>query len=233
MTGQHDPFKVGEDGACRCLVCASLRRQATWLRTSLGHQREGHCTSAQRRARALFDLDAAMAALPDPSEPRASEVGTVGVRLRGYLRADISEPLLREYAAETLGASRCSEQYLDALRVVLGNQADAERHGYVLELNTRVSFAPVQTMRTILHQMAAAGLTAQREVYLGTGRRQTIHYIDNTSPGSAPRTDGAAARELESMDRRVEAADLRRMEQARVINLQPVPDDITEADVPY
>lgn len=214
-----------------------FKKLSARLWTQLGHQRDDQCTPAQRKARASFDLDAAMAALPDPSAPRASEVGSVGVRLRGYLRAETSgaftEALLREYAAETLGALRCSEQYLDALRVVLGNQADAERHGYVLELNTRVSFATERTMRTILAQMAAAGLTSQREVYLGSGHRQTIHFIDNTEPQQAARTDGAAARALEAAARRQEAEDSARMRQAGTLGPCTVPGSITDANVPY
>ena len=87
---------------------------------------------AQRVAREKFNLDEAMAALPTESKRTPTILGTAGYRLRGQERADISDDLLREFATEILGAIRISAQYLDALRVVLGNQAHAERHGYIV-----------------------------------------------------------------------------------------------------
>ena len=132
---------------------------------------------AQRRARATFDLDAAMAALP-PHGPAVPVLGIhrgrAGVRLRAHLVADISDDLLREFARATLGARRCSEQYLDALRVVLGNQADAERVGYALEMNQRVTFAARKVMRQVVGQMQRAGITFGALVPLGAGRCQVV-----------------------------------------------------------
>lgn len=125
------------------------------------------------RARETFDLEAAMLALP-PATPLTSTSGNVGTRLRPYLSADISEDLLRDFATETLGAQRCSPQYLAALRIVLGNQAHAERKGYPLEMNLRVAFATERVMRTIIDQMKAAGITDSVTVQLGHGRTQTV-----------------------------------------------------------
>lgn len=148
----------------------------------------------QRRACESFDLEATLAALPpySPAVDTAPSVrGAAGVRLRGHLVADVSDELLREMARTTLGAVRCSEQYLDALRVVLGNQAEADRYGYVLELNQRVSFAPARVMRTIIDQMQAAGVTFGVLVSLGQGRTQVVQCYrgkgqqQNSDPGRA------------------------------------------------
>jgi hypothetical protein len=135
-------------------------------------------TQAQLLARESFDLDEVMARLPPAGPSWTRTAGQAGLRLRGHLVADISDDLLREVAREALGAMRCSEKYLDALRVVLGNQADAERHGYRLELNVRVSFASEKVMRTILDQMRTAGLTVGVTVGLGAGRCQTVQCFD-------------------------------------------------------
>ena len=136
-----------------------------------------------------------------------------------YLQADISDDLLREFARDTLGAQRCSEQYLDALRVVLGNQAHAERWGYVLEMNVRVPFASVQTMRTIIQQMQKAGITFGRLVALGQGRSQEVQCFGRQRPECR---EAEAGRELERIFRAYEP--------------EPAPyrcADITEGDVPY
>jgi hypothetical protein len=164
----------------------------------------------QRIARESFDLEATLANLP-PYSPEnntaPSHRGQAGVRLRAHLVADISDELLREVARETLGAHRCSEGYLDALRVVLGNQAEAERYGYVLEMNRRVSFAPEQVMRTIIDQMQAAGITFGKVVKLGRGRQQLVQCFHS----KATQHHESPAHELAYLDRCVEAqADARR-----------------------
>lgn len=129
-----------------------------------------------QRAQLSFDFDAAWAALPPPScsAPSVRAKGAAGQRLRGNLRTTWPEPLLVEFARETLGAQRISSRYLDALRVMLGNQAHAERGGYTLEQNLRVDFASVQVLRTINAQMQAAGITTAVLVTLGSGRVQTV-----------------------------------------------------------
>lgn len=215
---------------------------AAWDAMSQRWARNAETARRQQQARDAFDLDAAMAALP-PAGPAlpTSERGAAGVRLRGYLVADISDELLREFARDTLGAQRCSEQYLDALRVVLGNQADAERHGYVLEMNQRVSFAPARVMRTIIDQMHAAGITFGRVVRLGEGRSQLVQCFasDGGRPSMGDNTAPAdAAAELEVMYRREEAQNDARqraaIEHGRFSTASIVPwPFISEEDVPY
>lgn len=127
-------------------------------------------------ARDRFDFDAAWAALPSPAGAcsRVSSKGAAGRRLQGHLRATLPEPLLRDFARDTLGAERIRAGYLEALRVVLGNQAHAARRGYTLEQNIRVDFATAREMRTINEQMRAAGITKDHPVKLGAGRVQTV-----------------------------------------------------------
>ena len=195
-------------------------------------------TDAQRKAREAFDLDAAMAALPPDGPPRlqASHRGAAGVRLRACFVADVSDDLLREMARETFGAVRCSEQYLDALRIVLGNQADAERHGYTLEMNRRVDFAPEQVMRTIIDQMQAAGVCYGSAVDLGQGRRQLVQCFAGKRSRHMTSAD-----ELERMERQHEAADDARLaaalargdDQFNKPNLHDHCRHIEAADVPY
>ncbi len=167
-------------------------------------------TEAQRRAREAFNLDAAMSALPPPGPfvPTTNHRGHAGVRLRAHLVADISDDLLREFARGTLGAQRCSEQYLDALRIVLGNQADAERHGYALEMNQRVNFASPKVMRQIVGQMQAARLTFGSVVSLGKGRRQVVQcYWRDPGILTDATSREVAVGTLERMYRTMEAAD--------------------------
>ena len=176
-----------------------------------------------------FNLERVLAGLPPWGSLKEREFqvqpsrGQAGVRLRGDLRTDIPEGLLREMARETLGAVRCSQQYLDALRVVLGNQALAERHGYRLEMNVRVTFTTARTMRTILDQMAAAGLTFGKQVSLGQGRVQVVQCFHRRP------VRVSAARALEALYRRdEEPSDHPRAEST--LNSRCT---ISEEDVPY
>lgn len=210
-----------------------INPQAARRLAGLGVDRDDHCTPEQRAAREAFDLEAAFNALPPHTAPRPSEQGSVGVRLRGYLRAVIQDGPLREYAAETLGASRCSAQYLHALRVVLGNQADAERHGYTLELNTRVSFATIQTMRTIIKQMATVGLIQSRKVGLGRGRTQLIYFIPSEPRKAFKGDDAAALGVLGVLYRMMEEQGHQRHTDAGSPLTVPVPTNLTQADLPY
>lgn len=111
--------------------------------------------------------------------------GVAGRRLRGDLRSTINDTLLREFARSELGALRCSAQYLEALRVVLGNQAHAESYRYVIELNIRVPFTSERTMRTIVEQMRAANITYARTVNLGQSRRQVVQCFGERPRGHA------------------------------------------------
>lgn len=153
----------------------------------------------------LFDLEAALAQLPpwgtfsERDGPPQRSRGQAGVRLREHLRVDLPEDLLRETARDTLGALRCSHQYLDALCIVLGNQAHAERCGYLLEMNVRVPFTSERTMRTILDQMADAGITFRKQVSLGQGRAQVVHCFRRR------RASTSAAGTLEAMYRQAES----------------------------
>ena len=175
-----------------------------------------------------------MAALPAhrPADgPSASHKGQAGDRLQSHVVADISDDLLREFARDTLGAERCSEKYLDALRVVLGNQADAEKRGYVLEMNQRVSFAGAGVMRNIISQMQASDISYGCVVGFGSGRCQVVQcFARKQSKGGRE-----AAEELKQMDRKLEVADDTRRDEA-IANGRYVPVSypfLTEADIPY
>jgi hypothetical protein len=96
------------------------------------------------------------------------------VRLRWHLQTTASDDSLREFAREELGASRTGQPYLRALRVVLGNQAEAERGRYTLELNIRTDFATERVMRNIIDQMKVAGITEGKLVSLGEGKVQLV-----------------------------------------------------------
>lgn len=127
-----------------------------------------------QRAREAFDLDEAMRQLPPADISPLGPRGAAGYRLRASFRADIEDGLLREFAKAELGIQRLSAGCLDALRVILGNQAHAEQRGFTLEMNIRVDFASARTMRTILDKMREAGLTEGVTVQLGKGRVQTV-----------------------------------------------------------
>lgn len=138
--------------------------------------------SSAQAAQEGFDFDAVWAALPPPSVTFAEggAEGAAGRRLQGRLKTTLSEPLLREFARDVLKARRIRFGYLDALRVVLGNQAHAERGGYTLEQNLRVDFASIQEMRTINDQMRDAGITKDHGVTLGAGRVQVVQCFTPT-----------------------------------------------------
>jgi len=130
-----------------------------------------------------------MAALPSGQPCEARQTGTAGIRLRGHLTCSLSEDLLREFAREELGCRRISEKYLAALRVVLGNQAQAERDRYTLEMNIRTTFAPERAMRSIIDQMRDAGITEGVRSLLGTGKAQTVQCFGSRSIWAGPKVD--------------------------------------------
>jgi hypothetical protein len=169
-----------------------------------------------------FDFDAAWAALPPPSvtPPHISPEGAAGRRLQGRFKTTLSETLLREFARDVLKAQRMRTGYLDALRVVLGNQARAERGGYTLEQNLRVDFASFQEMRTINDQMRDAGITEDHGVTLGAGRVQVVQCFVPT-------------RKLRSLD----LCTMLRREEARRWEHDPpkatLPASIAGEDVPF
>jgi len=175
------------------------------LHTALGaHAADNDRQEKARQAQLAFDFDATWEALPPPSNPApvVRMKGAAGHRLQGHLKTPWPEPLLIEFARDILGAVRISSGYLYALRVVLGNQAHAEQHGYTLEQNRRVDFATEQVMRTINAQMHAAGITTAIPVALGSGRVQTVHCF---VPEAAKRPVGlSAAEELNEIYRRHE-----------------------------
>ena len=175
-----------------------------------------------------------MAALPAhrPVDiPPTSHKGQAGGRLRAHIVAEISDDLLREFARDALGAARCSEQYLDALRVVLGNQAEAEKYGYVLKMNLRVSFATQRVMRTIIDQIRARRISFGSVVGCGNGRSQVVQCFarKQSNRGYTP------AEELEQRYRRLEAVGNSRRDDATVQG-RYVPVSypfLVEADIPY
>lgn len=159
-----------------------------------------HLTAAQALARIFFDLCEAMASLPPKQPYEPPQTGGAGVRLRGDLTCSLAEDLLREFARQELGCRRISAKYLAALRVVLGNQAKAERDRYSLEMNIRTTFAPERVMRTIIDQMREAGITAGVQVSLGAGKTQTVQCFNRRPTWAGPRVDlNTHLREEEAM----------------------------------
>lgn len=131
-----------------------------------------HLTAAQAQARRTFDLERCVASLP-ASTPH-STWGAAGARLQGHFKTTIPDDDLRDFAKDVLGAARIREPYLDALRVILGNQAEADRRGHTLEMNIRTDFATERAMRNIINQMKDAGITEGRQVDLGGNRAQVV-----------------------------------------------------------
>ncbi len=123
--------------------------------------------------------------------------------------ADYPDALLREWAKESLGADRCSSEYFDALRVILGNMARADRHAARLQLTQTVQcgydqkpFATRQTMRTILGQLVDAGLIT-KWVY----GKSTIYSYEGRSHRDCPSDEHDP---LIRLFREAEDADFRR-----------------------
>lgn len=179
---------------------------------------------AHQAARVTFDLEKAIAGLPAASPPPRSPKGCAGWRLRGDLRTDIPEKLLRELARDALGAKRMSDQYLEALRIVLGNQAHAEATGRILEMNVRNDFTTERVMRTILDQINGAQITRRVRVCFGPGRVQQVQ-IYGQERSVYIGSDDEAAEMLAAMDREQEAKDDAR--RARDLELQAEPTSLT------
>lgn len=112
------------------------------------------------------------------------------------------EAPLREWAAQALGAQRCSEKYLAALRIVLGNMSRADRHGAMLQLTTTEEFATRQTMRTLLEQLTSAGLVER----WGTHQQGCYRYRGKHPTGRRP----TAEEHYNQMQRAAEDADFER-----------------------
>jgi hypothetical protein len=186
-----------------------------------------HLTAQQRAARQTFDLDRAMALLPDLPKSMPTVKGSAGVRLSKHLRATLSEDLLREFAKEQLKAVRLTAKYLEALRIVLGNQADAERKCHVLEMNIRVDFASERVMRNIIDQMSLAGITTGRQVSLGKGRTQLVQCYVLPDAEPCQRRFGDINELL-----RVEEDALEDGRKAKVWSAEAVP-TFNEADIPF
>lgn len=150
-------------------------------------------TSAQQAARDAFDLDEFFFRLDTvlSNRPKTrntnrvhSDVATVGA----------TDEELRTFAKDTLGAQRIRSDYLQALRVVLSNHAEAERTGLSVEHPQRVDFASAKTMRNIVDQMHSAGILTARRLGLGIGRVQVVYVYEpetvrpNDDDGEAPAT---------------------------------------------
>jgi hypothetical protein len=180
----------------------------------------------QIKAREEFDLEKAMSSLPalDAYIPPPKDHDSI--RLREYLKSDISDDLLREFATTELKAERLSKNYLNALRIILGNKAHAEKNEYKLQLNTRTSFASQRTMRTILGQMFAAGLLTQEPRYLGNGRIQDVYFYETFTPTQSMRENDPMAAE-------VYAAMCRRREKEAIYADDSLDLDAWIDDIPY
>jgi len=160
-----------------------------------------HLTPAHAKARQDFDIERLLATLSSLSTH--STWGAGGIRLQGHLKATMSDEDLRHFAREILRAVRIRTPYLDALRVVLGNQAEADRRGHTLEMNIRTDhFATERVMRNIIDQMQKAGITKGRRVELGGGRTQVVqcyqpaHIQVTTMPSRACRMEDFPTEEV-------------------------------------
>lgn len=123
---------------------------------------------------------------------------------------------LKGWAAQVLGARRCSTKYLAALAIIFGNMARADLQGATLLLTTIAPYATRQTMRTILEQLSAAGLVKRWR-----NRKQAVYaYQGVTGLGS----EEDAATRYNRIQRHAEEADA--MRYSRDIGIQP-------ADCPY
>lgn len=139
-------------------------------------QARGQPTPAQQAARDAFKLDEAMTRLPPPTPIRRK-----AHRLSAEHVAVIDDQALRDFAREVLGAQRCREEYLHALRIVLGNQAEAEDRGRDIEHCQRVESVSDKALRTIIKQMHGAGILYTSEEQIGDGKMQTIYRYGRLS----------------------------------------------------
>ncbi len=179
-------------------------------------------TEAQVEARARFDLDAVMAGLPENVVEPKSALGALGVKLDAKHTVDMTDAELDEFARSSLGAQRIRPEYREALRIVLGNQAAAERGRYVLEQNQRVGFASERVMRTINEQMNKANITVGRKAYLGGKKVSTIQCFE--PPEQQWQT-------YDEILRKDEEQSLVKWGANRVYGV--VPQGILESDIPY
>ena len=127
------------------------------------------------------------------------------MKLTAYYRCNIAADMLREIAVHDFGAVRCSTDYLKALAHILGNQAHADRTGALLEMNTIVPFASQRTMRTLLGQLQARGITRRLHRDYGPGRVQAVSFYQGRRHGRI-----RSYEELQRIYQRLEAADDKR-----------------------
>jgi hypothetical protein len=131
--------------------------------------------------------------------------GSSGLSLSQTHKARWSDDLLRDFAVQTLGAKRCSVQYLETLRCVLGNMAEADRLGCVLWLSRRsadrLDAGSARTLRTISEQFIKAGICHLMHLRRGGFVSLTAAYRGD----SVRLTD--AAEELERVQRSQEEKD--------------------------
>jgi len=139
------------------------------------------------------------------------------LKLTNGYSTTLPDGLLRDFAVNELGAKRCSKQYLQALRQVLGNQAQAEKNGSLLEMNLRGDISSERTMRTLIDQFNEAGITFRKPRTTSGGHSQMMTYYNGRFRGILD-----AADEYEMMMRDEEAIQYQRQLQA-----------ITSKEVPY
>lgn len=126
-----------------------------------------------------------------------------------------SEDGLKGWAAQVLGAKRCSRKYLAALAIIFGNMARADLHGATLLLKTIAPYASRQTMRTILEQLSAVGLVKRWR-----NPKQAVYaYQGVTGVGS----DEDAATRYNRIQRSADEADAMRYDRDIGIHLADCP----------
>ncbi len=114
--------------------------------------------------------------------------------------------VLIDFAKHTLGMQRCRADSMDALRVILGNQAHAEQIGGRLRLSRTAGFASEQTVRTLIDRFVDAGLARKERLTCARGRTNDIAVFKGV-----PQDRGHYDHEYIRLQRAQEAEDWRRM----------------------
>lgn len=127
-------------------------------------------------------------------------------------RASAPEALLRDFAVTTLGAKRCGAAYLEALRHVLGAQAEADKTGEEIRLSTTDGFANPDVLRSLIDQFNRADVTYRRAAKTSASHSQVMTFYRGQA-GSRP--------SLEALLRRIEQAAYLRWTKAGGPPIQP------------
>lgn len=139
--------------------------------------------------------------------------------------ATCSDDTLIDFAKNALGMERCRKNSIDALRIILGNQAYAERNDFRLRLSRTAGFASEQTLRTLIDRFVAAGFARKKKLMGAPDCPNEIAVFFGD-----PQDRGQYEHEYIRIERGQEAYDWNRMVIAPGWD-QPCP--VRSEDVPY